>query len=165
MEQKFYSKDIGFVEKEINATRASVSNEILEIKSDLLSVYLMNLVLYNKMEEKERMGSPVTEMLIKTSILLEKVCSMEKKAEMTIEAASRSGNVETSKPAVNEEEGSKRVISEEMMRNKCVVRKRKVEDRNPRLKRRNKAKKLAEKMEIKHDGNIDIKKTTANKFS
>ncbi len=156
---KIYSEDVKFVSENLNAARACISNEILGIKSDLLSVYLMNLVLYKEMSEEERIGSPITEMLLKTSILLEKVCQMEKRARKVSESRD---TVEVEVEA-NVEEEKRRVISEEMKRNK-FVKKRKHEDRNPKLKYRNKARKLAEKAEVRHDGNIDVKKNGGSKL-
>lgn len=159
MKQKIYSLNTEEVEEEIDKIESSVSNEILEVKHDLLSVYLMNLILYNKLEEGQRTENPITEMLIKTSVLLEKICLMEKKADLVIKSTKQN-----EVPPVKYEEGKKRVITDEMMKNKFVTKKRKVEDRNPRLKYKNKAKKLAEKAEIKYDNNIDTKKTKTNKF-
>ncbi|KHN69802.1 hypothetical protein CWI42_052070 [Ordospora colligata] len=157
MECKIYSEDVKFVSENLNAARACVSNEILGIKCDLLSVYLMNLVLYKELSEEEKVGSPITEMLLKTNILLEKVCQMEKRA------MNANGSTSAIEVEANTEDQKRRVISEEMKRNK-FVKKRKFEDRNPKLKYRNKAKKLAEKAEIKHDGNIDVKKNGGSKL-
>lgn len=157
MEAKIYSEDIASVEQELSSTRSRVSNTILEVKSDLLSVYLMNLVLYSKLAEEERRDSPITEMLVKTTILLEKICQMEKKADIVIKTA-------TQEPREEKRSDGKRAITEEMMRNKFVARKRKIEDRNPRLKHKNKAKKLAEQAQVRDDGNIDTKRPKTSRF-
>lgn len=162
MEQKIYSDDIKRVASDLDAARASVQSEILEIKSDLLSVYLMNLVLYKEMSEEDRVGSPVVEMLGRTSILLEKICLMEKKADAQGRVPLEEGSGQPKKETATEDD--KRVITEEMKRNKFVKKKRKAEDRIPRLKYRNRAAKLAERAEAKHDGNIDGSKGGGNRF-
>ncbi|ADM11601.1 uncharacterized protein Eint_051540 [Encephalitozoon intestinalis ATCC 50506] len=162
MEEKFYSEDIKSVSCDLDEARSSIQNEVLDVKSDLLSVYLMNLVLYKEMDSEDRKGSPVEEMLSKTSILLEKICAIERRAGSLGEvpqSEENKGSVEEEDPA---EEG-KRTITDKMKKNK-FVKKRKAEDRIPRLKYKNKARKLAEMAEIKHDGNIDTKKPSFNKF-
>ncbi|KAG5859769.1 hypothetical protein KMI_05g09540 [Encephalitozoon hellem] len=163
MEQKFYGDDIKSVSDDLNRARSSAQNEILDIKSDLLSVYLMNLVLYKEMDEEDRAGSPVEEMLAKTSILLEKICYMERKASDAAKL-SLSDGYEGYREKGGSSEDEKRTITDKMKKNK-FVKKRKAEDRIPRLKYKNKARKLSEMSEVRHDGNIDTKKPSFNKFN
>ncbi|CAD26668.1 hypothetical protein [Encephalitozoon cuniculi GB-M1] len=162
MEHRFYADDIKSVSDELNGARSSPQNEILDVKSDLLSVYLMNLVLYKEMSEEDRSGSPVEEMLAKVTILLEKICSMERKAEALARTPQDSED-RGDKREESSAEDEKRVITDKMKRNR-FVKKRKAEDRIPRLKYKNKARRLAERAEVKCDRNIDASKPSFNKF-
>ncbi|AFN83085.1 hypothetical protein EROM_051550 [Encephalitozoon romaleae SJ-2008] len=163
MEQKFYGDDIKSVNDDLNEARSSMQNEILDIKSDLLSVYLMNLVIYKEMNEEDRAGSSVEEMLAKTSILLEKICYMENKA-LALAKMPPNDEHKSCERKEDSEECGKRIITDKMKKNK-FVKKRNIEDRIPRLKYKNKARKLSEMAEVKHDGNIDIKRPSFNKFN
>lgn len=163
MEQKFYGDDIKSVNDDLSEARSSMQNEILDIKSDLLSVYLMNLVLYKEMDEEDRAGSPEEEMLAKTSILLEKICYMENKA-LALAKMPPNDEHKSCEGKEDPEEYGKRIITDKMKKNK-FVKKRNIEDRIPRLKYKNKARKLSEMAEVKHDGNIDTKKPSFNKFN
>jgi hypothetical protein len=155
-----YAEKVESVEKELETVRAQVPSRILEVKHDLLSVYLMNLVLYHELREEDRSDSPITEVLIKTTILLEKVCLLEQKAAEAIkEELTRSedaGKKETAK--------EERTLPDRMLRDKGAIVKRKAERRTPARGYRDKAQKLAEAARTTYDDSIDAKRTRTSKF-
>lgn len=161
--EKIYSEEVEKVENQIQQLDNETPNKILSIKHDLLSIYLMNLILYHELAQSERCDHPIRDMLVKISILLEKICLMEDKAAdiMTLHKC-ETRNIVNDAPKADVVK--KRAITEEMKLNKSVIVKRKREDKTPRLKNRSKAERLKKKATVLYDGNIETDVTRTNKF-
>lgn len=133
-----YSEDINMIQQEIKAAES----DSLDIKYQLLKHYLLNLILYDNLETADRKESPITGMLTRLSILLEKLRVMQKKIEC---------------------QSTRRIVDRQMMRNKDDT-KRKPQSTTPRLKYKRNAERLAKRIQVEHDPNIDVKKSKSNKF-
>jgi hypothetical protein len=154
--EKIYTEEIENIKKELDGIRTQIPSKILETKHDLLSVYLMNLVLYNELAEDERKESPVMEVLVRTTILLEKICVMEQKATDVIKE-------ELSKSEKAAAEG-RRLLTDVMLKDRGDVARRKPERRTPARGYRYKAQRLAETARVVHDDSINVKRTRTSKF-
>ncbi|ELA41384.1 uncharacterized protein VICG_01625 [Vittaforma corneae ATCC 50505] len=112
-----------------------------ECKVELLRHYLLNYILYLELPSDEAEDSPIKEKLLKISVLLDKVNSMEKNAEKV------SGD---------------RTVDEKMMKNKpkaCHLK-----SKNPRKKFKINSEKLKERTKAKDDYNIDTRNGRSSKF-
>lgn len=155
--------DISDENVEVNLDEQSISREIdnvqnenlpielLEVKKNLLTVYLINLILYNKLNENEKEFSPIKEKLIKLSILIEKCCIMEEKIDDDIKEILDENETREAPKYIIENKGNSK-------------KKRKREENNPRIKNKRKATELFEKSKMVVDKNIHAKKTKTNKF-
>jgi len=120
------------VEK-ITAELKAAAADAQEIKIQLLKHYLLNFILYiNNSESSEEDASPIEEELLRISILLEKLNNMEKKI-MTAD--------------------TKRLATEEMVRNKGKSGKKSIAPRKRFKKNFEKQEKILNKGEFKKKAN------------
>lgn len=117
----------------------SVVFEFYKTKYNLLNVYLMNYILLSETQENKE-ESPMHEMLLKTSILLEKLLEVEDDLSQVVK-----------KPIARS--GEKRPITEEIMENN-PLNKKKVQN-NPRKKYKEKFNKMKEEFEKEKEKKID----------
>lgn len=124
-------------------------NEILTAKRDLLKAYLVNLLLFKKQSEEEKEFSPIKEVLLKLQVLIEKIY----KIDVTIEKIEESDSSD-----------EKRTVPDYILKNKGkMTRNRKKEERNPRVKNKNKAAEIFKKGKLVVNKNIETK-INKNKF-
>lgn len=136
---KLYSENIEELQKNIE----SASKHTGDLKLELLKHYLVNYIIYVNLSEEEQKDSPVCEKLTTISILLEKLCQMDKKIKVL---------------------DPKRVVDRRMMRNKDD-KKKKPQSKTPMPKYKRKSEQLREKNKIKQDPNINIIKSKSNKIN
>lgn len=147
----------GDVEKAINETKEklfdsnSVVYEFYKTKLDLLNVYLMNYILFNgptRLDEQ----SPVFKTLNKTFLLLDRLLGIEEDIENVFRE-----NIKQRKPVKETTrlvDGTvKRPVTEEIMENKPIG-KKKVQN-NPRKKYKEKNEKMKEAFKPKEVKRID----------
>lgn len=144
-----HEEDPNVIQEKIDEIEIT-ENDVLSTKRDLLKAYLINLLLYKKLSDEEKEFSPIKETLLKLQVLIEKLYQIDDKIS----------SIEDSE-SVDEE----RTLPDYIMKNKGkVARKRKKEERNPRVKNKRRAEELAKKGKLVHDKNYDAKKTKTNKF-
>lgn len=155
-EDKAKDSDDEIIEENENVVQEKIDeieitdDEVLTAQRDLLSAYLINLLLFKKLSEDDKEFSPIKETLLRLQILIEKLYQINDKLVQEEELDST-------------EDG--RAIPEYIMKNKGkMARKRKKEERNPRVKNKRRADEMFKKGKLVVNKNFDGKKTKTNKF-
>ncbi|KAI5171189.1 hypothetical protein NEFER03_0591 [Nematocida sp. LUAm3] len=147
---KEYKESNGIMFKnpeEVKLALSHLEKDSSSLKESLLRCYLLNLLLYQQVDNKH----PVKDLLIKLSVyisLMDKASTSSSKSKILEEASAPQED--------NSEESARRPIDYKMQKNKLYTDKshRKKEERNPRIKNKRRyddAKELAKRVRDKYN--------------